>query len=692
MTNPLLANYPLPAFDEIRPEHIEPAMEQVLSESEEGLKAVEAVSDPTWASIIHPLEAIDHRIGATWGAVGHLMGVKNSDELRKAYEAVQPKIVAFGMRMSQSEGLYQAYCKLRDGSEWDSYDDAQRRIIEINIRNAELSGIALTGDDRETFNNNQTRSAEIKTQFSNNALDATKAFELVLTDKSDVSGLPESALGLAAQSARENGNEDATAEDGPWRFTLDFPSFGPFLDYADNRALREQVYRAYISKASSGELDNSEHINEILRIRKQQAQLLGYEDHAAVSLATKMADDVASVRGLADKLKSVCADAAQAELEDLKTFAKEHGAEEADDLRHWDISYWVKKLQESRYAFNDEDLRPYFSLPSVLEGLFDLAQRLFGVSVKAADGEAPVWNKDVRFFNIYRENGEHCASFYLDPYSRPADKRGGAWMNDCVGRGINHADGSQRIPVAHLVCNSTPPVDGKPSLMLFREVETLFHEFGHGLQHMLTTINHSMAAGISNVEWDAVELPSQFMENWCYDKASVDKFARHYETGECIPDDLFNKLTAARCFRAASMCMRQLHFGAIDMYLHHEFDPNGTEDLWDVDQRIAAEYSVLKPLPENRFLCTFGHIFAGGYSAGYYSYKWAEVLSADAFAAFEEVGLDNEEAIQKVGRKYAETVLGLGGSKPAGEVYREFRGRDATVDALLRHNGLVASN
>ena len=691
MNNPLLVSTNLPAFDEIRPEHIVPAMEHILAETEEQVQAIESETDITWAKIMHPLENIEHRITLTWGAVGHLMGVKNSDELRAAYEAVQPKLIALHMRISQSKALYDAFCQLRDGSEWPQFDEAQRRIVEVHIRDAELSGIALEGAARETFNELQVRLGEIQTNFSNNALDATKAFEMLVDEKADVAGLPESALALAAQNARDNGHASATPEEGPWRFTLDFPSFGPFMDYAENRVLREKIYRAYISKASSGELDNAPFIKEILSIRKQQADLLGYEDYAALSLATKMADDVAAVRALADQLQSACAVAAQREMSELRAFAAAAGAEEADDLRHWDINYWAKKLQEDRYAFNDEDLRPYFALPKVLKGLFDLAERLFGVTIKAANGEAPIWHADVQFFNIYRADGEHCASFYLDPYSRPADKRGGAWMNTCVGRGVNVDDGSVRIPVAHLVCNGTPPVDDKPSLMLFREVETLFHEFGHGLQHMLTTVSHSMAAGISNVEWDAVELPSQFMENWCYDKATVDAFARHYETDDCIPVELFEKLKAARTYRAASMCMRQLHFGAIDMYLHHEFDPDGDEDLWQVDGRIAAEYSVLEPLPENRFLCTFGHIFAGGYAAGYYSYKWAEVLSADAFAAFEEAGLDNESAIRETGRQFASTVLALGGSKPAGEVYRSFRGRDATVEALLRHNGLKAS-
>ena len=691
MTNPLLVSADLPAFDKICPEHIEPAMTTILSEIEEQVQALEQTTQISWASIMHPLEDIEHRLTVTWGAVGHLMGVKNSDALRQAYETVQPKIIAISMRISQSEALYQAFCQLRDCDEWQQLDEAQQRIITVHIRDAELSGIALQGAERETFNALQVRLGEIQTRFSNNSLDATKAFELIVTEKSDVAGLPQSSLSLAAQSARSKGHEAASAADGPWRFTLDFPSFGPFMDYAENRQLREKIYRAFISKASSGELDNAPLIKEILSIRKQQASLLGYEDYAALSLATKMADDVDAVRGLADQLQHACRTAAQQELEELKDFARESGAAEADDLHHWDINFWAKKLQQARYAFNDEDLRPYFALPNVLKGLFGLAERLFGVRIQAADGEAPVWHEDVRFFHIKRENGEHCASFYLDPYSRPEDKRGGAWMNTCVGRGTKRDDQSLRIPVAHLVCNGTPPVDGKPSLMLFREVETLFHEFGHGLQHMLTTINHSMAAGINNVEWDAVELPSQFMENWCYDKASVDEFARHYETDACIPDELFEKVKAARTYRAASMCMRQLHFGAIDMYLHHEFDPAGDEDLWQVDQRIAAEYSVLTPLPENRFLCTFGHIFAGGYAAGYYSYKWAEVLSADAFAAFEEAGLDNEAAIKDIGRHYAATVLALGGSKPAAEVYRDFRGRDATVDALLRHNGLVAT-
>ncbi len=690
MSNPLLADQALPAFDKICPEHVEPAMKTVLEELEAQVSSIEAEAAPSWDSVMKPIEHISHRLHMTWSPVGHFMGVKNSDELRAVYEQVQGQMVTFSMRISQSKKLYDAYCAIRDGSEWSDLDEAQRRIIEINIRDAELSGIALEGDDKEQFNNNQIRLAELSTQFSNHVLDATKSFEMVLTEKDEVAGLPDSALALAAQHAREHGHDDASKENGPWRFTLDFPSFGPFMDYAERRDLRERVYRAFIVRASEGDLNNEPLIREILQLRKQQASLLGYADYAAVSLAAKMAPDVAAVRDLSDKLLDVCRSMADKELQDLKDFAKEKGATEADDLRHWDLNYWAQQLREERYAFNDEELRPYFSLPKVLDGLFALAHRLFGVSIEAADGEAPIWHEDVRYFKIKRENGEDCAAFYLDPYSRPADKRGGAWMNDCVGRGIN-TDGGTRLPVAHLVCNGTPPVDGKPSLMLFREVETLFHEFGHGLQHMLTTINHAEAAGINNVEWDAVELPSQFMENWCYDKASVDEFARHYETGESIPNELFEKVKAARTYRAASLCLRQLTFGAIDMFLHHDFDPNFDGDFWAEVNNATDAFNILEPLPENRFLCSFGHIFAGGYAAGYYSYKWAEVLSADAFAAFEEVGLDNEAEVKKVGRKYADTVLALGGSKPAAEVYRAFRGRDATVDALLRHNGLIAN-
>jgi oligopeptidase A len=475
--------------------------------------------------------------------------------------------------------------------------------------------------------------------------------------------------------------------------TLDYPSFFPFMEHARRRDLRERAYRAYITRASSGELDNEPLIRRILALRREEAGLLGFESYAALSLDSKMAPDVAAVERMLEELREASFEAAKRDLEELRAFARERGAAEADDLQLWDVAFWAERLREHRFDYSEEDLRPYFPLPVVLEGLFGLAKRLFDVDIVAADGSAPVWHPDVRFFRVRDAGGADRAAFYLDPYSRPAEKRGGAWMDECVGRSrlLARPGESVRLPVAHLVCNGTPPVDGRPSCMTFDEVTTLFHEFGHGLQHMLTRVDYGLASGIRNVEWDAVELPSQFMENWCYEPEILRGMSAHMETGAPLPDELIGKVRAARTFRAGSDMLRQLYFALTDLALHDRFDPEGPESPFDVQRRVAERTTVLPPLPEDRFLCSFGHIFGGGYAAGYYSYKWAEILSADAFAAFEEAGLEDDSAIREAGRRYRDTVLALGGSRAPMDVFVAFRGREPDPEALLRHAGLRAA-
>ena len=421
-----------------------------------------------------------------------------------------------------------------------------------------------------------------------------------------------------------------------------------------------------------------------MKIRQQQAQILGFFTYAEVSLSRKMADDVEEVEKLLEDLRVVCYPAAIAQLQELENFASE------GDLKHWDIAYWAERQREAKFDFNSEQLRPYFPLPQVLEGLFALAKRIFGVTIEAADGQAPIWHPDVRYFQVKDDTGKPIAYFYLDPYSRPAQKRGGAWMNDCIGR-AKLTNGEIRLPVAYLICNQTPPIDDQPSLMTFDEVNTLFHEFGHGLQHMLTEVDYPGASGINNIEWDAVELPSQFMENWCYDKQTLFGMAKHYQTAEVLPEHYYQKLLDARNYMSATGMLRQLHFSLLDLELHHRYQSGGPETIQQVRDRIAKNTMILQPLEEDAFLCSFGHIFAGGYAAGYYSYKWAEVLSADAFAAFEEVGLENEAAIRAVGKRFKETVLSLGGSLPPMEVFKAFRGREPQTEPLLRHSGLVRS-
>jgi oligopeptidase A len=683
--NPLLIGKGLPPFEKIQPEYVVPAMTQLLKELEEELAKLEANVTPTWIGLVEPLTAIEERLGWSWGIVGHLMGVKNSPELREAYEKVQPEVVKFYNKLSQSKPLYEAFKALKNSDDWGNLESAQRRIIESAIRDFELSGVGLEGETKERFNQIQLELAELATKFSNNVLDATKAFKLKLTEKEEVNGLPESALSLAAQTARAEGEENATPQEGPWVITLDYPSYIPFLKYATNRELREKLYKAFISRASSGELDNKPLIERILELRKEKAEILGFNSYAELSLAKKMAPGVEAVEKLSEELRLASYDAAVQELEELKAFAGE-------ELKHWDVSYWAEKQREAKFDLKEEELRPYFALPQVLEGLFGLAKRIFGVSITPAEGQAPVWHEDVRYFQVADEKGEVIAHFYLDPYSRPAEKRGGAWMDDCIGRAKMTVEGktTTRLPVAYLVCNQTPPVDGKPSLMTFTEVTTLFHEFGHGLQHMLTKVDYPGASGINNVEWDAVELPSQFMENWCYDRPTLFGMAKHYETGEILPEEYYQKLVAAKNYLSGSAMLRQLHFGLVDIELHHRYQPGGEEKPNQVRDRLAKTTTVMPPLPEDNFLCSFGHIFAGGYAAGYYSYKWAEVLSADAFAAFEEAGLENEKAIASVGKRFRNTVLALGGSLHPMEVFQAFRGREPKTEPLLKHSGLLA--
>jgi len=692
--NPLRREKGLPPFDQIEPNHIVPAMTQLLAELEQELAALEEGVTPTWDGLVEPLETLTERLRWSWSIVSHLMGVKNSPELREAYETVQPKVVQFINTLNQSQPLYKAFKALQDGDEWRNLEPAQKRIVEAAIRDAELSGVGLEGEVRSRFNQIQMELAELSTKFSNHVLDATKAFSMTLTSSDEVEGLPPSLKSLAAQAARAAGEEKATPEEGPWRITLDYPSYIPFMQHSTRRDLREKLYKAFVSRASSGELDNSPLIERILELRQEKSKLLGFSSYAELSLASKMAPNVEAVEGLLEELRGASYDAAVKDLEALKAFAAAKGVPEANELKHWDISFWSERQREEKFAFSAEELRPYFPLPQVLDGLFGLIKRLFGVTITPADGQAPVWHEDVRYFQVADETGSAIAFFYLDPYSRPAEKRGGAWMDDCVGRAKLTEAGTTttRLPVAYLICNQTPPIDGKPSLMTFGEVETLFHEFGHGLQHMLTRVDYAGAAGINNVEWDAVELPSQFMENWCYDRPTLMGMAKHYETGESLPEHYYQKLLAARTYMSGSAMLRQLHFSLVDIELHHRYQPGGEESPSDVRHRIAKTTTVLQPLPEDSFLCAFSHIFAGGYAAGYYSYKWAEVLSADAFAAFEEVGLENETAVADTGKRYRDTVLALGGGIPPMEVFKQFRGREPSTEPLLRHSGLVEAS
>lgn len=691
--NPLIQGRGLPPFADITPEQVEPAFKHLLTELQQQLAILETNVEPTWTGLVEPLEKLTEKLYWSWGILNHLMGVKNSPDLRIAYQKVQPQVVQFINTLGQSKPIYKAFKALRASDTWETLESAQQRIVEAAIRDAKLSGVGLEGEARERFNVIQMQLAELATDFANNLLDATSAFSLVLTTKAEIDGLPSSLISLAAQAARIAGEEQATPENGPWHITLDFPSYFPFMQHSTRRDLREKLYKAYITRASSGELNNNPLIEKILQLRQELAELLGFENFAELSLASKMAKNVPAVEKLLEELRQASYDAAVKDLEALKAFAKSQKAAEVEDLQHWDISFWAERQREAKFAFTEEELRPYFPLPQVLDGLFGLIKRLFGVTVTPADGQAPVWHEDVRYFQISDKNGTPIAYFYLDPYIRPAEKRGGAWMDACIHRSKITERGitSTRLPVAYLICNQTPPVDNKPSLMTFDEVETLFHEFGHGLHHMLTKVDYTGAAGINNVEWDAIELPSQFMENWCYDRPTLFSMAKHYETGEPLPEHYYQKLLAARNYMSGSAMLRQIHLSSVDMELHYRYRPGGDETPIDVRERIAKTTTVLPPLPEDAFLCAFGHIFEGGYAAGYYSYKWAEVLSADAFAAFEEAGLEDEVAIHDTGRLYRDTILAMGGSMHPMEIFKAFRGREPKTTALLKHNGLLAA-
>lgn len=689
-SNPLLDRRGLPRFESISAEHVIPAVQSLLSRLSQQFDALEAETEISWSALADPLDRIEEELRLTWGTVRHLLAVKNTTALREAYEEVQPEVVKFYMRVRQSRPLYQRVKQLAEQAKEQGLGEAQQRILESAVRAAEEAGVGLDGEARERFNEIQLESARLRTEFSNQLLDATKAFALELEDPADVAGLPQSALELAAQNARDAGNEGATATDGPWRITLDFPSFRAFMQHSKRPELREKLYRAQITRASSGPFDNTPLVQKTLELRQEKAKLLGYPHYASVSLSSKMAPDVEAVEKLLEELRVASHPYAKAEHEALQEFAEAQGHPAGEPIRHWDVAYWAERQREEKFSLRDEELRPYFPLDRVQQGLFDLCSRLLDIVIEPAQGEAEVWHPDVQFFHVKDRNGQALASFYLDPYSRPQEKRGGAWMDDCMGRSCLHAPDGQSVrnPVAYLVCNQTPPVGDRPSLMTFGEVRTLFHEFGHGLQHMLTTVDYVNAAGTNNVEWDAVEIPSLFMENWCYHEETLDRISGHYETGAPLPPELKQRILEARNYRTGSQVLRQLYFGFTDLALHSHYDPTGPSSPFDEQRRIAESTTILAPLPEDRFLCSFSHIFAGGYAAGYYSYHWAQVLSADAFSAFEEAGLEDEEVIAATGRRFRDTILALGGSRAPATVFESFRGRAPTTEAMLRHSGL----
>ena len=679
MTNPLLDQSGLPPFSKIKPEHVKPAIDALLAESRQLVEQLLLQnSQYSWANLVEPLDTMEDRINRAWSPVSHMNSVVNSEALRDTYNECLPILSEYGTEMGQHEGLYRAYRSIAEGDEYQRLDRAQKKVIDNALRDFRLSGIELEQADRDRYKTIQQELSQLTSQYSDNVLDATNAWHKQITDESLLAGLPESARALARQTAEQRDLEG-------WVFTLEFPSYYPVQTYADNRELREELYSAYVTRASdqgphAGQWDNTGTMEQIMALRHEAARLLGYDNYAARSLVTKMADSTDQVMGFLEDLAERSGPAAQRELEEVRSFAREH--HDHDDLLAWDIPYFSEKLRQKKYAISQEELKPYFPEPRVVSGLFAIVKRLYGLQIEAVAG-IDTWHEDVTFYHIRDDAGEVRGEFYLDLYARQ-HKRGGAWMDECISRRRSVSD--LQIPVAYLTCNFSPPIGDRPALFTHDEVITLFHEFGHGLHHMLTQIDYAGVSGISGVAWDAVELPSQFMENWCWEREALDLFSGHFESGEKIPETLYQRMQQAKNFQSAMQMMRQLEFAIFDFRIHRDYDKDRGARIHATLEEVRKQYAVVQPPAFNRFENGFTHIFGGGYAAGYYSYKWAEVLSADAFAAFEESGIFNRET----GNKFLTCILEQGGSREPMELFVEFRGREPTIDALLRHCGLAA--
>ena len=677
--NPLLDFSGLPRFAEIKPEHVTPAIELLLSDARSTVKAAEK-SAPSWDAFVAPLEDANERLGRAWGQVAHLHAVMDSPELREVYNANLPKVTSYWTELGQNLQLFEKYKALRYSNEFSTLSPPRKKIVENALRDFRLGGAELPPDKKKRYAEIQEEFARLSAKFSENLLDATNAFSIYVT-KDETSGIPDDVL----QAAREAAHKDG--KDG-WKFTLHMPSYLPVMQYADERLLREKMYYASSTRASefgNPQWDNAPLIAKIVPQRRELAQLLGYRDFAEVSLVPKMAESASQVLAFLDDLARRARPFAERDVEELREFSRtELGI---PDLQAWDVAYASEKLRLKRYSFSDQEVKQYFPEDIVVRGLFRVAETLYGV--KIVESQAPVWHPDVRFFEVRDPNGTAIGQFYLDLYARET-KRGGAWMDDAISR-RRRAERIQ-IPVAYLNCNFSRPVGGKPALFTHDEVLTLFHEFGHGLHHLLTQVEDLVFSGISVVEWDAVELPSQFMENFCWEWDVLCGMTRHVDTGQPLPKQLFEKMLAAKNFQSGLAMLRQIEFAVFDMRLHSDFDPASGRSALDLLQEVRRQVAVLFPPAYNRFPNSFGHIFGGGYAAGYYSYKWAEVLSADAYSAFEETGAAKGIILDPAtGARFRDEILAVGGSRPAAESFRAFRGREPNVEALLRHNGMIAA-
>lgn len=680
MSNPLLTFTDLPPFSKIKPEHVKPAVENAIEECRTKIEEVLTDNDaPTWENLVAPIEEVDDHLSRIWSPISHMNSVVNSEELREAYESCLPLLSEYSTWVGQNKALFEAYKAIRNSEAFSTLSQAQQKTITDELRDFELSGIGLPASEQKRYGEISKRMSELGSKFSNNVLDATMGWTKHVTDEADLSGMPESALAAAKVAAESKGLDG-------YLLTLEMPSYLPVMTYCDNLALRQEMYEAYVTRASdrgpnAGKWDNTEIIAEELKLRHEIAQLLGFNSFSEKSLATKMAETPEQVLHFLNDLAKRAKPQGEREVQALHDFVfSEFGISE---LNLWDIAYYSEKYKQHLFQISDEELRPYFPENKVISGLFEVLNRVFGMSVQEKEG-VDSWHDSVRFFEIYDGDDQLRGSFYLDLYARE-HKRGGAWMDDCRGRRTT-ASGALQTPVAYLTCNFNKPVGDKPALFTHNEVTTLFHEFGHGIHHMLTQIDVGAVSGINGVPWDAVELPSQFMENWCWEEEALAFISGHYETGEPLPKAMLDKMLAAKNFQSAMFILRQLEFGLFDFTLHTNYDPEEGPKVLETLAEVKTKVSVLPSLAWNRFSHSFSHIFAGGYSAGYYSYLWAEVLSSDAFSRFEEEGIFNPET----GRSFLNNILEMGGSEEPMELFKRFRGRQPQIDALLRHLGIAA--
>jgi len=683
--NPLLDFSGLPRFAEFKPEFVTPAIDQLLSDARAAVEQAVAVGTPAeWAAFVAPLDDANEKLGRAWGQVSHLHSVMDSPALREVYNVNLQKITVYYAELGQNEALFTKFKALKAGAGFAALSDARRKIVDNELRDFRLGGAELPADKKARFMQVQEALAQLSAKFEENLLDATNDFALYVDDAARLAGVPDDVLSMMKTAAEADGKTG-------WKITLHMPSYLPVMQYAGDRALREQVYRAYVTRASEfppatspeGKWDNTPLIASILKLRREAAELLGFASYAQVSLAAKMADTPSDVLKFLDELAVRARPYAEKDYAELKAFARDELG--LTDLQAWDTTYVSEKLSVARYSFSDQEVKQYFPEPRVLAGLFRLIETLYGLHVR--EDQAPVWHPDVKFYTLTDHAGQRVGQFYLDLYAR-ASKRGGAWMDDVITR-RRTADGIQ-TPVAYLNCNFSGPVGGKPALFTHDEVITLFHETGHGLHHLLTRIEELGVSGINGVEWDAVELPSQFMGNFCWEWDVLKHMTAHVDTGAPLPRELFDRMLAAKNFQSGLQTLRQIEFASFDMHLHDDFDPSGPRTALDLIDDIRKQVAVVIPPAYNRFPNNFSHIFAGGYAAGYYSYKWAEVLSADAYALFEDEaegygGVLNPE----VGHRFWSEILAQGGARPALESFKAFRGREPTLDALLRHNGMA---